>query len=81
MARSNAQANMPLGDHLEDLRRRLVVAIIGLVPIVVVALYFGSDILGFILQPVRPRSPPADNPRSSTPTAHWKPSATTSKSA
>jgi sec-independent protein translocase protein TatC len=53
MARPDFQANMPLGDHLEELRRRLWIAIVGLLPIIVVALFFGSSILGFVLQPVR----------------------------
>jgi sec-independent protein translocase protein TatC len=44
---------MPLGDHLEELRRRMMVALVWLLPIIVVALVFGGSILGFVLQPVR----------------------------
>jgi len=43
---------MPLGDHLEELRKRLTHALLGLVPIVVVALYFGKDLLAFLLEPL-----------------------------
>lgn len=45
-------ASMPLGDHLEELRRRLILAALGLVPIVILALAFGSQILGFLIRPV-----------------------------
>lgn len=44
---------MPLGDHLEELRRRVIIALAGLIPIVIVALAFGSRMLEFIVQPVR----------------------------
>lgn len=43
---------MPLGEHLEELRRRIVAALYGLVPIFLIALYFGKDILRLILLPV-----------------------------
>ncbi len=42
---------MPLGDHLEELRRRLIIALVGLLPIIAVALVFGQQLLMFILQP------------------------------
>jgi sec-independent protein translocase protein TatC len=42
---------MPLGEHLEDLRRRLVFAMLGLLPIVVMAFVFGDDLLAFVLAP------------------------------
>ncbi len=44
---------MPLGDHLEELRRRIMVGLMGLLPIVAVALYFGDRILGFVVAPVK----------------------------
>src|SRR5262245_32059947 len=50
---SNSQANMPLGDHLEELRRRMTIALIGLLPVIIASLVYGSTILGFVLQPVR----------------------------
>jgi sec-independent protein translocase protein TatC len=42
---------MPLGDHLEELRRRLTVALFGLIPLVVVSLVVGRQILAYIMQP------------------------------
>lgn len=44
---------MSLGDHLEDLRRRLVLALLGLVPIVVTAFIFGDQIFEALISPVR----------------------------
>lgn len=44
---------MPLGEHLEDLRKRLVLALLGLVPIVVIALYFGQQLLELMLLPLQ----------------------------
>jgi sec-independent protein translocase protein TatC len=43
---------MPFGDHLEELRRRLILALAGLVPILLVSLYFGKPILGFLMEPI-----------------------------
>jgi len=45
-------AEMPLGDHLEDLRRRLIYALLGLLPIVIVALLAGRWLLAVLIQPV-----------------------------
>lgn len=47
------QTTMPLGEHLEELRRRLLLAIYGLLPIAVVAFYFGDRILEFLLRPAQ----------------------------
>lgn len=47
-----AQA-MSFGDHLEELRRRLIVAMLGVIPILVVCLVFGKSILIFLLQPLK----------------------------
>lgn len=44
-------ALMPLGEHLEDLRRRLIFSLLGLVPILLASLYFGKTILEFIITP------------------------------
>jgi sec-independent protein translocase protein TatC len=44
---------MPLGDHLEELRRRILIGLMGLIPIVAIALYFGDRILGFVVAPVK----------------------------
>jgi sec-independent protein translocase protein TatC len=43
---------MPLGAHLEELRKRLIWAIGGLVPVLGVSLAFGAEILNFLVQPV-----------------------------
>jgi len=42
---------MSFGEHLEELRRRLIVALLGLVPIVIVAFIFGKPLLGLLLLP------------------------------
>lgn len=46
-------ASMSLGQHLEDLRRRLIFAILGLVPIFALALTFGEEILDYLMSPAR----------------------------
>ncbi|MEM8758160.1 MAG: twin-arginine translocase subunit TatC [Planctomycetota bacterium] len=46
-------AIMPLGDHLEDLRRRLMLSILGLLPFFVIALLVSRPVLEFLLVPVR----------------------------
>ena len=43
---------MPFGDHLEELRKRLILALVGLVPILLVSLAFGKVILGFLMEPI-----------------------------
>ncbi|MEN6426125.1 MAG: twin-arginine translocase subunit TatC [Phycisphaerales bacterium] len=45
------QCTMSLGDHLEELRARLILAIMGLTIGVVVAMVFGTHILNFIKRP------------------------------
>jgi len=45
--------HMPLGDHLEELRSRLIWAIAGLVPIALVAMAFGQYLLAFLTDPVK----------------------------
>lgn len=44
---------MPLGDHLEELRKRLLVALLGLIPFLVVAAIIGRWVLDFLTIPVR----------------------------
>ncbi|MFI4873136.1 MAG: twin-arginine translocase subunit TatC [Phycisphaerales bacterium JB061] len=44
---------MPLGDHLEELRRHLIVAILGLVPFLIISFVFGRSVLEFLTIPVR----------------------------
>lgn len=43
---------MPFGDHLEELRKRLIWALVGLAPIMVVALWFGKTVIAFLIRPV-----------------------------
>jgi len=52
-ARSHVQhLTMSFGDHLEELRSRIIRALLGVVPIFVIALIFGKAILGFLIKPV-----------------------------
>jgi Sec-independent protein secretion pathway component TatC len=44
---------MSFGDHLEDLRKRVFLSIIGIVPIFAVAFGFGGDLLRLLLEPVQ----------------------------
>ncbi len=44
---------MSFGDHLEDLRKRVMLALLGIVPIFAVSMVFGAPILEFILLPAR----------------------------
>jgi sec-independent protein translocase protein TatC len=53
-------STMSLGDHLEELRARLILAILGLAVGTVVCLFFGNWIISFIQRPynnLRPDSP------------------------
>jgi len=43
---------MPFGEHLEDLRRRLLIAMIGIVPVLVVSLIFGSKLISMLIIPI-----------------------------
>lgn len=44
---------MPLGEHLEELRKRLIWGLVGLLPIAVTCLYFGEPLLDFLITPVQ----------------------------
>lgn len=46
-------AVMSFGDHLEDLRRRLILSLVGVIPIFLIALWFGEPLLDFLLIPVQ----------------------------
>jgi sec-independent protein translocase protein TatC len=48
-----AQAVMGLGAHLEELRKRVLWAVIGLAPIFFVSVFFGRELLNISLEPVR----------------------------
>lgn len=43
---------MPFGDHLEELRKRLIWAIVGIVPVMVVCLFFGGPLMKFMMVPL-----------------------------
>lgn len=43
---------MPLGDHLEDLRRRIILAAYGPIVVSIVTLYFGKSIVAWLLAPL-----------------------------
>jgi sec-independent protein translocase protein TatC len=51
--KSDQVSVMPLGDHLEELRARLIQAFVGLIPILIVSLVFGQKLLGFLLYPLQ----------------------------
>lgn len=51
--RSEPVLAMPLGDHIEDLRRRLIIALAGLLPILIGALIVGRAIIDLLLVPLR----------------------------
>lgn len=44
---------MTFGEHLDDLRRRLILALVGLIPIAVGALFVGIPVLEFLMRPVQ----------------------------
>ncbi|MFP4143982.1 MAG: twin-arginine translocase subunit TatC [Phycisphaeraceae bacterium] len=43
---------MSFGDHLEELRQRIIYALVGIVLTSVVTLFFGRDIVGWLVQPL-----------------------------
>lgn len=43
---------MPFGDHLEDLRRRLLMALLGVVPTTALTLWYGKTIVAWLCQPL-----------------------------
>ena len=53
---------MSFGDHLEELRRRLIWALAGPVPILIVALAFGGPILAFLIHPLEVQLAAAGQP-------------------
>lgn len=44
---------MSFGDHIEELRRRLAYGLLGAIPIFAAAVYFGPDIVAFLIKPVQ----------------------------
>jgi len=53
---------MSLGDHLEELRRRVVLALIGIVPIFIAAMVFGQAILALLIEPLQDQLRAASQP-------------------
>jgi sec-independent protein translocase protein TatC len=45
-------SSMTLGEHLEELRKRLIVGLLGLIPLLILGLVFGDQILRLLLIPV-----------------------------
>ena len=43
---------MPFGDHLEELRKRLIWGLVGFVPVLIVCLVFGGPLLKFLMIPL-----------------------------
>lgn len=56
------ERTMSFGEHLDELRQRLVYALLGLVPIVVLALAFGRTLLDVLILPVQRALSGADLP-------------------
>ena len=52
MAKHTNDKSMSIGEHLEELRKRVFLAIIGVLPIFCIGLYFGKNILLFIMLPL-----------------------------
>lgn len=44
---------MSFGEHLEELRRRLIIALLGVLPIFILALVFGERLINFLLYPAQ----------------------------
>lgn len=55
MARKDKQPGsvMPLGEHLEELRKRIMLALLGIVPIFAVGLIYSKTILAYLVEPLR----------------------------
>lgn len=53
---------MTFGDHLEELRRRLIFALLGPIPILVVALIYGGPLLAFVIRPLERQLAAAGQP-------------------
>lgn len=53
---------MSFGDHLEELRRRLIVALVAPIPIFIVCLIFGGPILDFLVIPLERQLKAAELP-------------------
>ncbi|TVQ29946.1 MAG: preprotein translocase subunit TatC [Phycisphaeraceae bacterium] len=52
MATNDHHAAMSFGDHLDELRRRMIFALLGPIPIMIVCLIFGGTLMDFLISPV-----------------------------
>ena len=50
--RRNRESTMGLGEHLEDLRRRVIYALVGLIPLVVLSITFSEYLVAIMLKPL-----------------------------
>lgn len=55
---------MSFGDHLDELRHRVVRSLIGVVPVFIAAMYFGKSVLNFLIRPVQDELRAAGQPAS-----------------
>src|SRR5688500_15379716 len=46
------QYRMSIGEHLEELRWRLILAMIGFVAVFFICLYFGNDVVAYFCRPL-----------------------------
>lgn len=51
--RAGFSATMSFGDHLEELRRRLIMSLLGIIPIFVIAFTFGRPLLTLLINPAQ----------------------------
>lgn len=58
----NPFAIMSFGDHLEELRRRIILAIAGIIPIFFVAMSIGRPLMGILMAPIRASLRAANQP-------------------
>lgn len=58
----NPLAVMSFGDHLDELRRRLILAIVGILPIFFVAMSVGRPLLALLMTPIRESLRAANQP-------------------
>ncbi|MBX3358660.1 MAG: preprotein translocase subunit TatC [Phycisphaeraceae bacterium] len=52
MRESLTEALMPFTEHLDELRRRLIFGLVGLLPIFCISLFFGEQVLTWMIQPL-----------------------------
>ena len=53
---------MSFGEHLEELRTRLIWALVGIIPIFLISLYFGGELLEFLIAPAQTQLHAAGQP-------------------